>query len=236
MTAASRPPGALRAFRLLVGWDWAREARRMDTILSMVVISLLTLFVFSFAIPPTREVLVETRGGIVWVTFILAGVIGIDRAFRADGDGRVLEGLLLAPVSRTVVYYARVASTFLFVTCMEGVTLILFLVLFDQSLDLPGLAAVVLAGLAATLGLVELGVLLSAMTWSLRGGEVLLRVLLFPLLVPLVAAAVAVTNDAFAGRPPRAEPLGVIAAFDLVFLGAGQLLFEHVVQDMEGGR
>jgi heme exporter protein B len=217
----------LRAFWLLVGWDWAREAKRMDTILSMVVIALLTLFVFSFAIPPTREVLVETRGGIVWVTFLLAGVIGIDRAFRADGDGRVLEGLLLAPVGRTVIYYARVASTLLFVTCMEVVTLILFLVLFDQSLDLPGLAAVSLAGLAATL--------VSAMTWSLRGGEVLMRILLFPLLVPLVAAAVAVTNDAFAGRAPRAEPLGVICAFDLVFLGAGQLLFEHVVQDVEGG-
>jgi heme exporter protein B len=207
--------------------------RRKDTLISMGMVALITLFLFSFAIGTEPTILVETRGGILWVTFLLAGTIGIERAFRGDGDGRQLEGLLLSPVSRPTIYHARVASTFLFVLTMEAVTLVLFLVLFNQSLGAVPLAFVVAATCATTLGFVEVGVLLSAMTWSIRGGDVLLRILLFPLLIPIFYAAVSVTNDAFVGKAPGVEEIGVIAAFDVMFLGAGHLLFEHVVKDFE---
>lgn len=223
----------LRTWATLVTWDFVREMKRKQTIIAMGMTALITLFLFSFAMPPTREVLQETRAGILWVTFLLAGTIGIDRAFRGDGDGRLLEGLLLAPIGRATLYHARVTSTFLFVATLEALTLILFLVLFDQSLDTPGLTTVVLAAAATTLGFVEVGVLLSAMTWSIRGGDVLLRILLFPILIPIFHAAVSITASAFDGQPAGMAEVGVIAAFDVVFLGAGQLLFEHVVKDLE---
>jgi heme exporter protein B len=223
--------------------------RRKDTLISMGMVALITLFLFSFAIGTEPLDFLETRpaeasargrglhqqltGGILWVTFLLAGTIGIERAFRGDGDGRQLEGLLLSPVSRPTIYHARVASTFLFVVTMEAVTLVLFLVLFNQSLDGASLFFVLAATAATTLGFVEVGVLISAMTWSVRGGDVLLRILLFPLLIPIFYAAVSVTSDAFAGKAPGVEEIGVIAAFDVMFLGAGHLLFEHVVKDFE---
>jgi heme exporter protein B len=83
----------------------------------------------------------------------------------------------------------------------------------------------------ATLGFVEVGVVLGAMTWSLKGGDVLLRILLFPMLIPVFAQAVHLTGQAFDGASPSLESLAIILAFDLLFLGAGQLLFEQVVKD-----
>ena len=228
---------ALRHWAALVRWDSVRELERKDTLIAMSMVSLITLFIFSAAIPEIRErgseVLLATRGGILWVTFIFAGTIGIDRAFRGDGDGRLLEGLLMSPVSRATVYYARVTSTLLFVTIMEAMTLVLFLVLFNQSLDATGLLVVSVTTFATTLGFLAVGVILSAMTWSLRGGDALLRILLFPILLPVIYAAVLITNRAFDGKSPETTQIVVIGAFDLVFLGAGQILFEQVVDNVE---
>ena len=222
------------AYRILVRWDWTREMKRKSTITAMLLIGLITLFVFSFAIPPTRTVIRDAGPGVLWLTFLLAGTIGVERAFRGDGDGRLLEGLLLAPIDRTVLYYARVSSTFLFVAAMEAVMAALFVLLFDVSMASEAALWCAAAGLAATFGFVVVGVLISAMTWSVRGGDVLLRVLLFPLLIPVLASAVRITGRAFEGRPPALEDLGIILCFDLVFLGAGHFLFEHLVRDFEG--
>lgn len=221
-----------RIFLALVRWDWVREMKRKNTLLSMGMMGLITIFLFSFAIPPTRTVLLDTRSGVLWVTFLLAGTIGIERSFRGDGDGRLLEGLLLAPIGRATLYYARVASTLLFVITLEAVLLLLFVVLFDESFPGPGLASFALGALATTFGFVTVGVLFSAMTRSVRGGDVLLRILLFPMLIPIFASAVSLTDLAFQGQWAGAREIGVIVAFDLVFLGAGHILFEHVVKDI----
>ena len=221
----------MRAFVQLVLWDWVREMRRKETLIAMGLVSLITLFLFSFAVPTDASTLKETAGGMLWVTFLLAGTVGIDRAFRGDGDGRLLEALLVAPVERGTIYLAKVAATFLFIAVMEAVSLILFVVLFNQGASLGGWMWIAGAAVLATFGFVVVGVLLSAMTWSLRGGDVLLRILLFPLVIPVFYAAVQITNLALQGKPPGAERFGVLFAFDVVYLGIGMLAFEHAVKD-----
>jgi len=223
---------AWKTFVALVWWDWVREMKRKNTLISMGMMGLITLFLFSFAIPPTRTVLLDTRSGILWVTFLLAGTIGIERAFRGGDDGRLLEGLLLAPIGRATLYYARVASTLLFVVTLQAMLLLLFVVLFDESFPGPGLASLALGGLATTFGFVTVGVLFSAMTRSIRGGDVLLRILLFPMLLPVFASAISLTDRAFEGQWAGPREIGVLVAFDLVFLGAGHVLFEHVVKEI----
>ncbi len=228
-------PSELRLFRTLVAWDFLREMRRRTTLLSMGVMGVITLFLFSFAIRPEDAVLANTRAGILWVTFLLAATIGIDRAFRNDAESGVLEGLLLAPVGRATLYYARVTSTFLFVASLQALLLVLFLLLFNQEIPRATLAPMLAIVAATSLGFVAVGVLISAMTWSLPAGDVLLRILLFPMLLPVFNVAVEATDKAFAGRAPSWLHVGMICAFDLLFLGAGHLLFEHLVKD-SGGR
>lgn len=226
---------AVGSFFTLVRWDWRREMRRKSTLLSMGVMGVITLFLFSFAIPPHEAVLEDTRAGILWVTFLFAATIGIDRAFRGDGDGSLLEGLLLAPLSRPTLYYARVTSTLLFVVFLQGLLLILFLVLFNQSPGVDGLLALISSAVLTDLGFVAIGVTLGAMTWSLPGGDVLLRIVLFPMLIPIFNVTVEIADNAFRGEMPSMLQLGALAAFDLLFLGAGHILFEHLVKDTGGG-
>ena len=223
---------AFRAWRILVAWDFTREMRRKNTLVSMGMMALVTLFVFSFAIPPMSTELDEARAGVLWTTLLLAATVGIDRAFRADGEGRLLEGLLLSPVSRPTLYHARVASTYLFVLTVAVPSFGLFVLFFNQSVSGMALVWIGLTALATLFGFVTLGVLLSSLTFSVRGGDVLLRVVLFPLLVPIFSTAVDATSRAFDGKAPDIRHAGMILAFDLTFLGAGHLLFDHGVKDL----
>jgi heme exporter protein B len=221
-----------RLFAALVRWDLVRELRRWNSLVPMALIAFVTLFVFAFAVDPTRIELQRSRGGILWVTLLTSASVGVDRAFRGDGDGRLLEALLVAPVNRATLYHARVVSTFLFVLAMAAAVIPLFFLLYDQSVGAAGACWIGACAALALFGFVAVGVLLSAMTWSLRGGDVLLRVLLFPVLLPAFAAAVDVTTKVLAGHDPGTRPLLLLLAFDLTFLGAGHLLFEHVVKDL----
>jgi len=231
-------PTPWSAYCVLVRWDWVREMKKKSTLISMGVIGLITLFLFSFAIPISStkaEILVDTRAGILWVTFLFAATIGIDRAFRNDAESGLLEGLLLAPVGRMTLYYARITSTLLFIVTLQAFLLVLFLVLFNQSLSGEGVWGLVSSALATDLGFVTIGVLISAMTWSLPGADVMLRILLFPMLLPIFNIAVEITDRAFDGQAPTLKQIGMLFAIDALFLGAGSLLFEHLVKD-SGGR
>lgn len=223
---------AFATFRTLVAWDFTREMRRKNTLVAMGMMALVTLFVFAFAIPPTSTELEDASGGVLWTTLLLAASVGIDRAFRADGEGRLLEGLLLAPVSRPTLYHARVAATYLFVLVIAVPTFCLFLLFFNLSVPGSGVLWIAAIALGTLFGFVALGVLLSALTFSVRGGDVLLRVVLFPLLVPIFIAAVDATTSAFDGKAPDVKHGVLILAFDLTFLGAGHLLFDHGVKDL----
>lgn len=223
---------ALGSFRTLLVWDFVREMRRKNTLVSMGTMALVTLVVFAFAVPPTSVELDEARSGVLWTTLLLAATVGIDRAFRAEGEGRLLEGLLLAPVSRATLYHSRVWSTFLFVLVIAAPSFGLFLILFNQSVTGQGALWIGVTAFGALFGFVALGVLLSALTFSVRGADVLLRVVLFPLLIPCFWAAVDATTLAFSGEAPRVTHAAMIVAFDLTFLGAGHLLFDHGVRDL----
>ena len=146
----------LRAYRDLVRWDWVREMKRKETIVTMVLFALVTLMVFSIAIKSVSgsaggagpdgaalaakgETVEKAGAGILWVTFFLAGTIGIDNAFRSGG--RVLEGLLLSPVSRVTIYYARVTSTALYVLVMQAIALGAFCILYSIDVSLETLSS-----------------------------------------------------------------------------------------------
>ncbi len=224
---------AWRSFLTLVSWEWAREMKRKETVLSMIIFSIITLMIFSFALSPDSETGVRARAGILWITFLTSGTIGIDRAFRGPGQANVLEGLLLSPVGRVTIYYGKMTATLLFVIIMEAVTFTAFCLLYNVSLGALALVKVSLLVLAGTIGMVSVGVTLSAMTQSLRGGDVLLRILLFPLLIPVFYAVVSATDLVLSGKDFGTRHLMIVGAFDLAYVAAGQILFEQIVSDYE---
>jgi heme exporter protein B len=173
----------------------------------------------------------ESAAGLLWVTLLLAGVLGLSKSFSQEREQGCMDGLLLTPVSRGVLYLGKMLSNTLFLLLILALLLPLFSLFFGVGLRgvwVP-LAAVLLGG---TLGFTALGTLLGGITASLKGREVLLPILLFPLLVPLVVVAVHLTATILDGAPLLAEPgwLQLLAAFDAVFLIVSYLVFEYVME------
>lgn len=219
----------MRQLGALLWKDLVSEWRRRELVLSLVVFSLLVLLVFEFAFDLRREALPSVAPGILWVTFIFAGVLSFNRTFAAERDRGTWEGLLLAPMDRGAIYLAKLLASLVFMLAVEAVTLVVFEALFDLPADVPRLAAAVMAG---TLGLATVGTLFAAMTANTRAREIFLPVLLFPVAVPVIIGAVKATSLAFVPAAGGEYPwLGLALAFDAIFLAVSFAVFEFVIEE-----
>jgi heme exporter protein B len=173
----------------------------------------------------------ESMAGLLWVTFVLAGVLGLSKSFGQERDQGCMDGLLLTPVPRGVIYLGKMLSNTLFLALILALLLPLCALLFQVNLAglLLPIGAVLLAG---ALGFSALGTLLGGITSSLKGREVLLPLLLFPLLVPLLLVAVHLTDALLAGESLADHTgwLQLLGAFDAIFLIVSYLTFEYVME------
>ena len=219
----------LRQVYWLMWKDFLLEARRRENLVSMFFFgtTLLFLFFFAFEIPPDE--MAEMAPGLLWLAFMFTGTLSLTQLFQSERDHRCLEALLLAPMDRGALYLAKVGFNFLLMILLEIVVFPLFGVLFN--LDywhlLPSLLLYV--GLA-TLGFSAVGVLFSAITLRARARELLLPLLLFPLMIPVILAAVRTMEILLTGDPQELFPwLRLLIGFDVIFITLGFLLFEWVV-------
>lgn len=174
----------------------------------------------------------EGAPGLFWVTVLLAGMLGLSKSFAQEREQGCMDALLLTPVERGVLYLGKMFSNTLFLIAIEILFLPLFALFFGVGLRGVWLQmAVVMLG--GTLGFSALGTLLGAITASLKGREVLLPVLLFPLLVPLMVVAVYLTGVVLDGGSlwEQGPWLRLMGAFDVVFLVASFLVFEYVMEN-----
>lgn len=226
--AAGPQPRFLQQLGVLLWKDLVTEWRRREVVISLIVFSLLVLLVFDFAFDLQRTELPPAAPGILWVTFIFAGVLSLTRAFAMERDRGTWEGLLLAPIDRGVIYLAKLLASLLFMLAVEAVTLAVFGAFFDVPFDVGRVAAVTLAG---TLGFATVGTLFAAMSANTRAREIFLPVLLLPVAVPVIIGSVKATALAFGAAPDGYPWLGLILAFDAIFLAVSFAVFEFVIED-----
>lgn len=212
--------------------DLVIEWRARETLPAMVLFSLLVVLIFNFAFDPGTEAIEEATPGILWVAIIFAATLGLNRSFVSEQEEECLQGLLLCPVDRGILYVGKMVGNLLFILVMEGLTFPVFAVFFN--LDLFRLLFPLLPiFLLATIGFAALGTLFSAMSVNTKAREILLPILLFPLTVPIVLAAVKTTGTIFAGNPLSEGKawLQMMGVFDIIFLVAAFLTFEFVVEE-----
>lgn len=207
--------------------DLLSEARTREVVTASFVFSLLVLVLFNFAFDLRVERAAAAAPGVLWVTFTFAGVLALGRAFAREHDRGTLEGLLLAPVDRGALYLAKMLANLTFIGLVEAASLPAFVALFNVSLDWPLTILVVLLG---SLGFAGVGTLLAAMAANSRAREVMLPLLLFPLLVPVLVAAVKATGPAVGLGADEHPWVGLLLAFDAIFLTVSFLVFEYVVE------
>ena len=207
------------------------ERRSKETINALVFFSLLLLFVFQFAIGPDRERLTQAAPGLLWLGFVLAGLLGLGRTFLIERENDCWEGLLLTPGDKSAIYVGKLAGNVVMMAIVEVILLGLFTVFFNLDLwpALPALAVVVALG---TLGIASVGTLFAAMTANVRARELLFPVLLLPVLVPVLLATVKATEAALAGEPASAYAhwLQLLAAADVVYVVTGVLTFDFILE------
>lgn len=211
--------------------DLTLDLRRMENFIAMLFFSVIILLVFSFSLPPDQESHLSLAPGVFWVTFLMSGMLGLSKNFQLEKEMGCMEGLLLSPVSRGAIFLGKMLGTWIFLLLMQVILIPVFSLLFYQAaigffFELLGLSAVTALGFSA------LGTLLSGLTTDVRFKEILLPILLFPLLVPLLLAAVQVMAGIFLGKGFQAELdwLKLLVGFDLIFLIAAYLTFDFVME------
>ncbi len=214
---------------LAILWkDILSELRTREVIVSVLVFALLVLVIFNFAFEPDKINLVAS--GVLWVALIFAGVLGLNRSFVVEKDQGCLEGLLLCPVSRDVIYFGKMVSSLIFMLVVAIIILPVFFVLFNLPNFRPELVLIVLL---ATIGFAAVGTLFAALAANTKAREIMLPILFFPIAVPVIIAAVEATKLVLAGEPwsRLVSWLQVMAAFDIIFLVVSSLVFEFIIEE-----
>jgi heme exporter protein B len=217
---------------LAVLWkDLLSEWRSRDRLVAMAVFALLVVVVLYLAAPPGEGP--EARAhvpGLLWVAYLFAGVLGLNRAFATELENEALSLLALAPVDRGLLFLGKALASFLLLLPVQAGAAVAFALAFD--LDLWPVAGR-LAGVAAlgAAGLCSVGTLFAAVAVRTQYREAMLPLLLLPLLVPVLLGAVRATEALlFEGTVPGAA-LRLLLVTDGVFVIVSFLTFEVVLDE-----
>jgi heme exporter protein B len=223
--------GAARIAWAVVGKDLRVERRAKEGLNALGFFALLLLFVFYFALGPDRERIQAVLPALFWLAFLLSGLLALGRAFALERENDCLDALILARGDKAGIYLGKVAGTTILMFAMETAFIAASGVVYNLDLwsAVPALLAIALAG---TVGFAAVGTIFAAMTAQLRAREVLLPVLLLPLAVPVLVAAVRLTEVALGTEDwgAAAPWWQLLLGFDVVFVVAGMLVFEFVLE------
>jgi heme exporter protein B len=220
----------IRALGAVVWKDLRAEWRSREMISSMLVFALLVIVIFNFALELQANIRANLSAGVLWVTFTFAGTLGLNRSMAVEKDRGCLDGLLLAPVDRAAIYLGKALANWIFMLLVAAIVLPIFSVLYNVNLFIPGLLLTVLLG---TEGYAAVGTLLASMAVQARTRDILLPILLFPVVVPLVVAAVKATDGYLqAFELAEIQPwLTLIIAFDVIFTSVAFMVFDNIVEE-----
>jgi heme exporter protein B len=170
--------------------------------------------------------------GVYWVAVTFAAVLGLNRSYARDAEGRVIEGQLVAPVSPAAVYLGKATANSLFIVVTGAILLPFVAVLYNESLAgiWPRLLVILAVGGTGT-GLI--GTLFSSVAGSTRLREIMLPILLLPVLAPMLIWAIQATSNAFLGEAGADfwNPILLMAGQGAIFLVASLLLYEYLVEE-----
>ena len=231
-TSPGRSPvrSYLRALGAVVRKDVASELRSRELLSAMLVFSFLVIIVFNFALELQSQLRQEITSGILWVTLTFAGTLGLNRSMAQEQERDCMQGLLLTPVDRSAIYFGKALANLLFIWMVAIIVIPLFGLLYNVNLIKPGLLLAVVLG---TVGYAAVGTLLATMAVQTRTRDVLLPILLFPVFLPVLIAAVKASNGFLQGIPlDEIRPwISIMIAYDVIFLAVAMMVYEFVVQE-----
>ena len=220
----------MTSFAAVIRKDLRLELRGGQSMLALLAMSMMVLVVLVFALDAARVRSADTAAGALWVAMVFSGLVGATRVLGAERENNAIRGLLLSPLDPATLYAAKLVAAFIFMAVAEIGAVILMVLFFNLEFNaaLMRLAPVLMLG---ALGFAALATLLSAATGHTRAGDMILPILAVPMFVPALIAGVKASSAALMGAPlaSMSDWLKIMVAFDVLFVTAGYLLFEHVV-------
>jgi len=221
----------VNVFAAVLWKDLLSEWRSRDRVVAMGVFSMLVAVVFHFSLPESGAAAARAQApGLLWVAYVFAALLGLNRAFATELENDALSGLALVPVDRGWVFLGKAAANFAILGVVQALTAAVFALAFGVDL---GPVLLPFAGLVAlgSLGLCSVGTLFAAVAVRTRFREVMLPLLLLPLLVPVLAPAVRATLDLVATGALPGDAVRLLVVVDGIYLIASFVGFEYVLDE-----
>ena len=216
----------------IVWKDLLLELRTRERVVAMGAFAVLSAVLFNYSIDRTAVRPQDIGAGLIWMTIVFGGLLGVGRTFHLESEDGAFRGVLMSPVPKDAIFLGKPLSNFVLLYVVSLLIVAVFMLFFGMEIGTsPAVLGLVLA--LGTVGFVALGTLFAAVSSGTRMGETLLPILLFPVLLPMIVAGAGATGTLLAGRPVS-EVVGdirMLAAFVLMAVAAGAVLFRFVVED-----
>lgn len=229
-------PSTWRQYVTLLKKDLRQEFRTREMLTSMGIYAFLVIIVYGAALALTARDLDIMRmgGGLLWVLIVFTSLLGLGRSFAHEKEQGCMEGILMVPLDRSVVFLAKTTANFLFMLAVEVIAVPLFYFFFMTAAPAaPTFGFIVAPLLVGTLGMAGIGTMLSTITMNTRSKDVMLAVLFIPLIYPLLYACVTATTTAILGSEFWVDyfvmPLVLACGYDVVMLLVCWVLYDFVV-------
>lgn len=221
----------LRQTLTVAAKDLRSELRTKEAVNASLSFALVILILFSFAFDPTSQTTREIAGGLLWLVFAFAGVLVLNRSFARELPNDCLEALVSSPVPGAALFLGKSLANYILLLAIEFVCLPVFGVFYNvtwysQPLQLVGVL------MLTTWGITVVGTVFSALTVNLRLREVMLPMLVYPVLIPCLMAAMQLTTTLVAGDPIVGDQLAwvrLLVGFDIIFTSLAVLLIDTVL-------
>ena len=220
-----------RAVFAILKKDILMEIRTKETINATLVFSILITIVFSFISEPGSKTEQAVAGGIFWMAVTFSGILGLNKTMMSEIQGGNFEALMLAPIDRSAIFFGKVISNFLFLTILEIILVPLFLVFYNVNLVSHWLMVVII--LLATYGYSVTGTLFSMISVRTKTREIMLPLLMLPILVPVIIAAILSTNIFLFNQEITYcyNWIKLMAVFDIIFTAVIFAIFSAVIEE-----
>ncbi|MEG0070712.1 MAG: heme exporter protein CcmB [Raoultibacter sp.] len=236
MAVTIHRPSTFQQYKNLLGKDLQQEFRTKEMLTSMGIYALLVLVVYGAALAQASSSLdiLQMSGGLLWALIVFTSLLGLNRSFSHEKEQGCLEGILLVPLDRSVIFLAKATSNLLFLLIVEIIAVPMFYFFFlTTTTPSESFWMIVFPLLVGTIGVAGIGTLLSTITINTRGKDVMLAVLFVPLIFPLLYACVSATTVVILGSEGYMDTfiqsLTLAGGYDVIMILISWVLYDFVI-------